>query len=88
MPKKRALLDWIKIERRAPTQLQHQVGDQIRAAIRSGRLPPGTPLPSSRTLAANLAGADIIHDGQLTTFKNSVYGARGGAGTVIQSDGF
>ena len=66
MPKKRALLDWIKIERRAPTQLQHQVGGQIRAAIRSGRLPPGTPLPSSRTLAANLAiargTATVIYD--------------------------
>ena len=34
--------------------LQRQVEDQLRAAIRSGRLVAGERLPASRTLAADL----------------------------------
>jgi GntR family transcriptional regulator/MocR family aminotransferase len=55
MAKTRALLDWIKVERDEITPLQRQVSDQLRGAIHSGRLPPGTALPSSRSLAADLA---------------------------------
>jgi hypothetical protein len=39
MPKKRALLEWIKVERSRGAPLQRQISDQLRAAIRSGRLP-------------------------------------------------
>jgi GntR family transcriptional regulator/MocR family aminotransferase len=55
MPKNRALLDWIKVERDAAAPLQRQVSEQLRRAIQTGRLPAGTPLPSSRALAAQLA---------------------------------
>jgi GntR family transcriptional regulator/MocR family aminotransferase len=55
MKKARALLDWIKVERDEITPLQRQISEQLRAAIRAGRLSPGTPLPSSRSLAADLA---------------------------------
>lgn len=55
MPKRIVLLDWIEIKRDAGTPLQRQLGDQLKAAIGSGRLPPGARLPSSRTLAADLA---------------------------------
>ena len=55
MPRNRALLDWIKVERNAATPLNIQISEQLREAIRTGRLPPGTALPSSRALAANLS---------------------------------
>jgi GntR family transcriptional regulator/MocR family aminotransferase len=55
MPKKHALLDWISVDRDSAAPLQRQIGDQLRAAIQSGRLPPGAQLPSSRVLAAQLA---------------------------------
>jgi GntR family transcriptional regulator / MocR family aminotransferase len=55
MPKNRALLDWIKIERDGGSApLQRQISEQLRTGIRTGRLPPGTPLPSSRSLATHL----------------------------------
>ncbi len=44
----------IGLDRGAPEPLQRQIYDQIRAAILSGRLPPQSPLPSSRALAAEL----------------------------------
>ncbi|WP_031083757.1 PLP-dependent aminotransferase family protein [Streptomyces sp. NRRL WC-3549] len=56
----------------------------LREAVRSGRLPPGTRLPSSRTLAADLgtarntvadAYADLVAEGWLT--------ARQGSGTRV-----
>src|SRR5262245_56560933 len=55
MPRQRAFLDWIKVERDSVAPLQRQIGDQLKAAIQTGRLPAGTPLPSSRTLARDLA---------------------------------
>lgn len=54
MPKNRALLDWINVERDTAVPLQAQISEQLRTAIRSGRLPPGTALPSSRALATHL----------------------------------
>lgn len=55
-------------------RVRDSVMDAIRSAIRSGRLSPGTRLPSSRALAADLgvarntvarAYADLIHEGWL-----------------------
>jgi GntR family transcriptional regulator / MocR family aminotransferase len=55
MPRDRALLDWLRIDRKEGAPIQQQIGDQLRAAIQDGRLPPGTLLPSSRNLAADLS---------------------------------
>lgn len=58
--------------------------DALREAARTGRLAPGTRLPSSRTLAADLgiarntvadAYADLVAEGWLT--------ARQGSGTAV-----
>src|SRR5262249_13403851 len=54
MPKDRALLDWLRIDRNAAAPLQQQISRQIRNAILDGRLAPGTVLPSSRVLSADL----------------------------------
>ncbi|NUS06523.1 MAG: winged helix-turn-helix transcriptional regulator, partial [Nonomuraea sp.] len=54
--------------------------DALRAAIRDGRLPPGTRLPSSRALAAELGLArgtvtaaydQLTEEGHLTTHPGS-----------------
>jgi len=44
----------VELDRRAPTTLSAQLEGQLRNAVRSGRLKPGTPLPSTRALAAQL----------------------------------
>ncbi|GGW90076.1 MocR-like pyridoxine biosynthesis transcription factor PdxR [Streptomyces lomondensis] len=64
--------------------LRRGLTDALRKAVRSGRLAPGTRLPSSRTLAADLgiarntvadAYADLVAEGWLT--------ARQGSGTRV-----
>ncbi|MFD4988182.1 PLP-dependent aminotransferase family protein [Streptomyces sp. NPDC058374] len=64
--------------------LRKGLTDALREAVRSGRLAPGTRLPSSRTLAADLgiarntvadAYADLVAEGHLT--------ARQGSGTRV-----
>ncbi len=54
MPKDRALLEWIDIDRNGAEPIQSQIDRQLRTAIQDGRLPPGCPLPSSRSLATDL----------------------------------
>ncbi|MFF3877667.1 PLP-dependent aminotransferase family protein [Streptomyces sp. NPDC001978] len=64
--------------------LRRGLTDALRDAVRTGRLAPGTPLPSSRTLATDLgiarntvadAYADLVAEGWLT--------ARQGSGTRV-----
>ena len=64
--------------------LRRGLTDALREAVRSGRLAPGTRLPSSRALAADLgiarntvadAYADLVAEGWLT--------ARQGSGTRV-----
>ncbi|MCI3932587.1 MocR-like pyridoxine biosynthesis transcription factor PdxR [Streptomyces sp. AN091965] len=64
--------------------VRRSLTDALRAAVRGGRLAPGTRLPSSRTLAADLgvarntvadAYADLVAEGWLT--------ARQGSGTRV-----
>ena len=60
MPRNRvsaAPLLGIGLDRTLDEPLHRQVYAQIRDAILSGRLPPDTPLPSSRALAAELAAS-------------------------------
>lgn len=49
----------IVLERASATPLYRQIEDQLRSAILSGRLRPGTQLPGVRTLAAQLGVARI-----------------------------
>ncbi len=57
MPQRRALPDWLRIDRKGPPSLHEQIGRQLRAAIKDGRLAPGTLVPSSRDLASQLGVA-------------------------------
>ncbi|MFD5230778.1 PLP-dependent aminotransferase family protein [Streptomyces qaidamensis] len=68
--------------------------DALREAVRSGRLAPGTRLPSSRTLAADLgiarntvadAYADLVAEGWLTARQGS--GTRVAAREVVPPSG-
>ena len=57
MPRPSALLGTLSLERTGSVALQRQVYAALREAILAGRLPPGTRLPSSRTLASELGAA-------------------------------
>ncbi|MEV1077904.1 PLP-dependent aminotransferase family protein [Streptomyces sp. NPDC050211] len=72
------------------TGLRRGLTDALREAVRTGRLAPGTRLPSSRTLAADLgiarntvadAYADLVAEGWLTARQGS--GTRVGDRTVV-----
>ena len=44
----------IELDRSQPRGLRAQIEQELKAAIRAGRLAPGTLLPSTRALAADL----------------------------------
>jgi GntR family transcriptional regulator/MocR family aminotransferase len=71
---------FIELDRSRPRGLRAQVEDGLREAIRSGRLLPGTKLPSSRALAADLdvtrgvvvdAYEQLAAEGYVTTVQGS-----------------
>jgi GntR family transcriptional regulator / MocR family aminotransferase len=75
-------------------RVRDSVMDAIREAIRSGRLVPGTRLPSSRALAADLgvarntvarAYAELIAEGWLTSQHGSATLVSQRAGEVVRS---
>jgi GntR family transcriptional regulator / MocR family aminotransferase len=79
---------FIELDRSRPRGLRAQVEGGLRHAIRSGRLAPGTRLPSSRALAADLAVArgvvvdaydQLAAEGYLTSVQ--------GSGTVVNDVG-
>lgn len=81
-------LDAFAIDRTSELPLHHQLYERIHVAIRDGRLPPGTRLPSTRSLSTQLGVArgtvDAVYarlagEGRLT--------ARRPGGTVV-SPGF
>src|SRR4051794_40529788 len=66
----------VSVERGANGSLRGQIEHELRHAVRSGRLRPGTPLPSTRVLARQLgvargvvveAYAQLAAEGYLTT---------------------
>jgi len=76
----------IELDRSKPRRLRAQVEDALKNAIQSGQLPPGSLLPSSRALAADLgvtrgvvvaAYDQLLAEGYLTT--------RRAAGTVVNA---
>ncbi|MBL1105726.1 PLP-dependent aminotransferase family protein [Streptomyces sp. 5-8] len=84
----------LHLEPIGPGGLRRGLTDALRDAVRSGRLAPGTRLPSSRSLAADLgiarntvaeAYADLVAEGWLTARQGSgtrvVTGLPGGTGT-------
>jgi GntR family transcriptional regulator / MocR family aminotransferase len=71
---------FIELDRSRPRGLRSQVEDGLRVAIREGRLPPGTRLPSSRALAVDLgvtrglvveAYEQLSAEGYVTTVQGS-----------------
>ena len=76
----------VTIDRSHPRGLRAQVEDELRNAIRSGRLGPGTPLPSSRALAADLGvtrGVIVAAYDQL--LAEGYLRSRPGSGTVVNA---
>ena len=80
MPKDRALLDWMRVDRKDEASLQEQVRCQLLAGIGDGRLISGDLLPSSRVLARQLgvsrgtvlaAFEQLLGDGLLETTSGS-----------------
>jgi GntR family transcriptional regulator / MocR family aminotransferase len=74
----------IALDRSSPTALYRQVYDQLRDAILSGHLPPGTRLPSTRELAGDL---DLARNTVLNAFEQlyaeSYLERRVGDGTYV-----
>src|SRR5262245_65545725 len=71
---------YVALDRSRPRGWRSQVEDGLRAAIREGRLPPGTRLPSSRALAVDLgvtrglvveAYEQLAAEGYVTTVQRS-----------------
>lgn len=52
--RRRALLDWLDLDRARAEPLQEQMAQQLRNAIMQGEMPSGMALPSSRSLAKDL----------------------------------
>jgi GntR family transcriptional regulator/MocR family aminotransferase len=76
----------VQLDRSKPRGLRSQVEDELREAIRSGRLTPGTRLPSTRALAGDLEvtrGVIVAAYDQLLAEGYLV--SRGGSGTVVGS---
>ena len=74
----------IELDRSRPRGLRAQVEDEVKHAIRDGRLPPGTLLPSSRALAADLGvtrGVVVAAYDQL--LAEGYLSSRPGAGTIV-----
>jgi len=85
MPKRPAGIPvTLPLDPRSGTTLQRQVYDGLRAAILAGRLRPGARLPSTRSLAADLAVARNTVTAAFSQLVTEGYAeARVGAGTVV-----
>jgi GntR family transcriptional regulator/MocR family aminotransferase len=76
----------VELDRSRPRGLRAQVEDGLRDAIRSGRLTPGTLLPSTRALAADLGvtrGVIVAAYDQL--LAEGYLASRPGSGTVVNA---
>jgi GntR family transcriptional regulator/MocR family aminotransferase len=74
----------IRLDRRAGRPLYRQVAARIEASIRDGTLPPGTRLPSSRSLASQLAVARATIEQAYQMLAGDGYlEARAAAGTIV-----
>jgi GntR family transcriptional regulator/MocR family aminotransferase len=76
----------VRVDRGAGRGLREQLEDELRAAIRGGRLPIGTPLPASRVLARDLGLArGIVVDAYEQLAAEGYLEARQGSGTRVRA---
>ena len=72
----------------AGTTLRARLEHALRDGIRSGRLAPGTPLPASRTLCAELGvSRGVVVDAYAQLTAEGYLRARQGAGTAVAGSG-
>ncbi len=81
------LYDWRGVDRNSDVSVVHQAYLQVRSAILSRRLRPGTRLPSSRSLASwlGIARASAIAAYE-QLFAEGYLSARQGSGTYVSDD--
>ncbi len=76
----------IELDRSRPRGLRAQLEEELRTAIRSGRLAPGTALPSSRALAADLGVTrGVVVDAYDQLVAEGYLRSQQGSGTVVNS---
>jgi GntR family transcriptional regulator/MocR family aminotransferase len=74
----------VRLDRRGPGSLRAQLEEQLRAAVRSGRLAAGTRLPASRTLARDLeVTRGVVVDAYTQLAAEGYLVARHGAPTRV-----
>ena len=80
------LYDW-RLDRDSATPVFRQIYGQVRAAVLARTLGPGTRLPSSRALAAQLgaARASVVAAYEQLLAEGYVFG-RTGSGTYVSTD--
>jgi GntR family transcriptional regulator / MocR family aminotransferase len=77
---------FLPLDRSRPRALAAQVEDGLREAVRTGRLPAGTRLPSTRALAADLGvtrGVVVAAYDQLVA--EGYLSSRAGSGTIVSA---
>ena len=74
----------VQLDRSRPRSLRSQLEAALRDAVRTGRLAPGTRLPSSRALAADLGVTrGVVVDAYDQLRAEGYIATRPGAGTVV-----
>jgi GntR family transcriptional regulator / MocR family aminotransferase len=74
----------LTLDRSERRGLREQLRQQLRSAIQQGRLPAGTVLPPSRTLARDLGVArSVVVDAYENLTEDGYLGARQGSGTRV-----
>jgi GntR family transcriptional regulator / MocR family aminotransferase len=74
----------VRLDRHGAGSLRAQLEDQLRAAVRSGRLAPGTRLPATRTLARDLeVSRGVVVDAYAQLAAEGYLVARHGAPTRV-----
>ena len=77
----------ITLRRRSSTPLHLQIADQLREAIRSGRLPSGSRIPSSRHLADTLkVSRNLVVIAFEILLSEGHLSARTGSGTFVTTE--
>jgi GntR family transcriptional regulator/MocR family aminotransferase len=75
---------FLDLERHAGAPLRRRLEREIREAVRAGRLTPGTPLPSTRALAAQLGvSRSVVVESYAQLVAEGWLSARQGAATVV-----